>query len=206
MSGVLIESRVYPMRIQLARCLVALAFAMATVALEGSAAEITALSLIKEGNKYVGEQAKDQVVEIRSEKSIGSLEPTIWRIVYYDPTATFKAVEVKFGAGKMLDVKRPMRLLEPITRQAEPLPMSKVKIDSDQAIRAVLAEPLLEKLTVKATSARLHRGDAGLPVWRIRVWAAKLRDPNAQADLGEVILSAEDGKVIKNGLRISRVD
>ncbi len=194
------------MRIQLARCVVALACAITTIAFEASAAEMTALNLVKEGNKYVGEHAKDQVVGIRSEKSIGGLEPTIWRIVYYDRTATFKAVEVKFGAGKMLDVKRPMRLLEPITRQDQPLPMSKVKIDSDQAIRTVLAEPLLEKLTIKATAARLQRGDAGLPVWRIRVWAAKLRNPNDQADLGEVTLSAEDGKVIKNGLRINRVD
>src|SRR5438034_7573299 len=78
------------------------------------AAEPTALQLIKEGNRYVGEQAKDRVVQIRSEKSIGSLVPVVWYIVYYDPTASLKAVEVKFGAGKMLDVKRPFRLLEPV--------------------------------------------------------------------------------------------
>lgn len=184
----------------------ALALALATFAPEATAGEMTALDLVKEGNRYVGEQAKDKVVEIRSEKSIGGLEPAIWRIVYFDPTATFKAVEVKFGAGKMLDVKRPFRLLEPITGEDEPLDMAKVKIDSDKAIQAVLAEPLLEKLTVKAASAKLVRGDGGLPVWKIRIWAAKLRDPNDQADLGEVTLSAEDGKVIKNGLKIKRVD
>src|SRR5689334_1272576 len=67
------------------------------------AAEPTALQLAKEGNRYIGEQSKDKVVQIRSEKSIGSLVPNIWFVVYYDPTATFKAVEVKFGGGKMLD-------------------------------------------------------------------------------------------------------
>src|SRR5205807_4621945 len=75
----------------------------------------TAFDLIKEGNRYVGEQSKDKIVQIRSEKSVGSLTPNIWYVVFYDPTATLKAVEVKFGAGKMLDVKRPLRLLEPIT-------------------------------------------------------------------------------------------
>jgi hypothetical protein len=184
----------------------AFALALAMFAPDTSAGETTALDLVKEGNRYVGEQAKDKVVEIRSEKSIGGLDPAIWRIVYFDPTATFKSVEVKFGAGKMLDVKRPFRLLEPITGKDEPLDMSKVKIDSNKAIQTALAEPLLEKLTVKATSAKLVRGDGGVPVWKIRVWAAKLREPNEQADLGEVTLSAEDGKVIKNGLRIKRVD
>src|SRR5213593_2033035 len=84
-------------------------------ALAGRAAEMTAFALAKEGNKYVGEQAKDKIVQIRSEKSVGSLNPTLWYVVFYDSTATLKAVEIKFGAGKMLDVKRPMRLLEPVT-------------------------------------------------------------------------------------------
>ena len=127
-------------------------------------------------------------------------------MVYYDPTARFKAVEVKFGAGKMLDVKRPLRLLEPIHGGDQPLDVTKIKVDSDQAIKTALSEPLLDKLTVTATSAKLERGEAGLPVWKIRVWAAKLRKPSAQADLGDIILSAEDGKVIKNNLHINRVD
>ena len=75
------------------------------------AAEPTAFELIKEGNRHVGEEAKDRIVEIRSEKSIGSLTPNIWYVVYYDPDATAKATEVKFGAGKKLSVKRPARVL-----------------------------------------------------------------------------------------------
>ena len=171
-----------------------------------NAADSTALELVKEGNRYIGEQAKDKVVQIRSEKSIGGTVPTIWNVVYYDPTARLKTVEVKFGGGKMLDVKRPFRLLEPMTGGNQPLDMGKVKIDSDKAIKTALAEPMLEKLTIQAVAARLEKGEAGLPVWKIRVWAAKLRNPNDQADLGEIVLSAEDGKVMQNGLRINRVD
>ena len=170
------------------------------------AVEPTAFALAKEGNRYVGEQARDQVLQIRSEKSLGSLTPNVWYVVYYDPTATFKAVEVKFGGGKMLDVKRPMRVLEPVTGSKLPLDLSKLKVDSDKAIKIATSEPILDKITVNATSARLERGEAGLPVWKVRVWAAKLRNPSEQADLGEVVLSAEDGHVLKNGLRIKRVD
>jgi uncharacterized membrane protein YkoI len=83
---------------------------------------------------------------------------------------------------------------------------AQLNIDSDKAIDIALAEPILENLTVKATSAKLERGELGVPVWKVRVWAAKLRKPNDQADLGEVVLSADDGKVIKNTLRIGRVD
>ena len=30
--------------------------------------------------------------------------PNVWYVVYYDPDAVLKAVEVKFGAGKKMDV------------------------------------------------------------------------------------------------------
>ena len=48
-------------------------------------ANATAFALVKEGNRHVGEEARDRVVQIRSEKSVGSLVPNIWYIVYYDP-------------------------------------------------------------------------------------------------------------------------
>jgi hypothetical protein len=168
--------------------------------------EWTALRLAKEGNRYVGEQAQNKVVQIRSEKSIGSIWPSIWYVVYYDPTATFKAVEVKFGAGKMMAVKRPMRLLEPVTGGHQPLDASKLTVDSDQAIKAALAEPLLSNLSIRATAAKLERGGEGLPVWKVRIWASKLRRPDEHVELGQVVLSAEDGKVLKRDLRIKRVD
>ena len=153
-------------------------------------------------------------MQIRSEKSVGGLTPNIWWVVYYDPTARLKATEVKFGAGKMLEVNRPMRLLEPVTGGDTPLDREKMKIDSDKAIKAALKEPLLEKLTITATQLKLEKvgqgvlgtGGAGEALWRVRLWAAKLRDPKRDADIGELWLSAADGKVLKNDLHIERVD
>src|SRR5258706_1174384 len=77
-----------------------------------AAAELTALELIKEGSRHVGEDARDKVVQIRSEKSLGTMTPNIWYVVYYDLDATAKATEVKFGAGQKLAVKRPARVFE----------------------------------------------------------------------------------------------
>src|SRR6185369_11685440 len=79
---------------------------------QAMAGEPTALELIKEANHYVGDEVKDKVVQIRSEKSVGTLTPNIWYVVFYDADARMKATEVKFGAGRKLDVQRPFRLLE----------------------------------------------------------------------------------------------
>jgi hypothetical protein len=38
------------------------------------------------------------------------------------------------------------------------------------------------------------------------LWAAKLRNPAKDADIGEILLSAETGKILKNDLKINRVD
>jgi len=184
------------------------------LSLSARAAEPTAFELAKEANRYVGEQAKDKIVQLRSEKSVGSMVPNIWYVVFYDPTAALKAVQVKFGAGKMLDVKRPMRLLEPVTGGDAPLDKAKLKVDSDEAIKTALKEPLLEHLKLNATQLKLERvGDGvlgqsgpGEPVWKVKLWAAKLRDPNRDADIGEVWVSAVDGKTLKTDLHINRVD
>jgi hypothetical protein len=175
----------------------------------GIAAEPTALQLIKEGNRHLGEEAKDRVVQIRSEKSVGTLIPNIWYIVYFDPDATAKATEVKFGAGKKLTVKRPARVLEPFTGAHRELNKEKMKIDSDKAIEIATKEPLLKNLTLKATQLWLERmqwHSDDTPIWRVRLWAAKLKNPNDSADIGEVFVSAEDGKVVRNELHINKVD
>jgi len=180
----------------------AMTFAVARAAL---AADPTAFELIKLGNQYVGVQSKDQVVQIRSEKSVGTLTPNIWYVLYYDPDATLKAVEVKFGAGRKLDVSHPLRLIEPVTGGDKALDRSKLKVDSDKALKIATVEPLLKSLTLKATQFWLQHGDEG-PVWRVRLWAAKLKNPNDDADVGDVYISADAGKVVRTDLHPNSVD
>lgn len=172
------------------------------------AAEPTAYNLIKEGNRHVGEEAKDRVVQIRSEKSINSLVPTVWYVVFYDPDATAKAAEVKFLAGTKVSVKRPARILEPITGAHKELPRAKLKIDSDRALDIAKSEPVLKNVTLKASKLKLERrsGSDETPVWKVELWAAKLDNPNKSVSIGEVFIAAEDGKVVKNELKIERVD
>ena len=74
-------------------------------------AEPTAFELIKEGNRYVGEQSKDKVLEIRSDKSVTGLTPSIWYVVYFDPDVTSRRAQVKFGAGRQMGIKHNWRPL-----------------------------------------------------------------------------------------------
>jgi len=178
------------------------------------AGEPTAFELVKEANRYVGEQAKDKLVQIHSEKSVGTLTPNIWWIVLYDATATMSASEVKFGAGKMLEVKRPFRLLEKSYGGDKMLDREKLKVDSDAAIKTATEEPLLKNLKITATQLKLEQsndpalglGAGGQGIWKVRLWAQKLRNPSKDVDIGEVWISALDGKVVKTDLHINRVD
>lgn len=170
-----------------------------------SAAEKTAFELAREADRHVGEDAKGKVVQIRSEKSIGSLTPTIWYVVLYDTDATAKATEIKFGAGQKLSVKRPARILEFASKSQLPLDKEKLKVDSDKAIKTATEEPLLKNLKLTATKLTLEKFE-GTPAWKVRIWAEKLRDSKRDADLGEVIIDSESGKVLKNDLHIDRVD
>ena len=179
-----------------------IAFICSAISILAAEKEMTAFELAKEGNRYIGEQAKDKIVQIRSERSIGTLTPKVWHILYYDPTASLKAVEVKFAAGKMIDVKRPFRLIEMATGNRE-MDKDKLKIDSDVAIEKALSEPILENIKVKSLEAKLENSDAG-PVWRIRLWAEKLNGRDL-ADIGKVTVTADDGKVIETDIHLKRL-
>ena len=184
--------------------LVACAALFCSVAI-ARAADTTAFELIKLGNDYVGKDCKDKVVQIRSEKSIGSTTPTIWYVVYYDADATFKATEVKFGAGKKMKVTRPMRILETVSDSDHVFKLADLKVDSDKAIKTAKAEELLKPLDIRATQLWLQHSAEG-PVWKVKLWAAKLRSPMNDADIGDVFISAKDGKVVKSDLRINNVN
>jgi len=172
------------------------------------ASDATAFQLMKEANRHVGEDAKDKVTQVRSEKSVGSLVPNIWYVVFYDRDATAKATEVKFAAGQKIAVKRPSRILELGAGSYKEIDRAKLKVDSNKAIETAVKEPLLANLTITNTQLWLERAgrDDSSPVWKIRLWAAKVRKPSDTVDIGDIVLSAEDGKVIKNDLKIHRVD
>lgn len=166
-------------------------------------AERTAFELIKEGDRFVGEQSKDKVLEIHSEKSIGGLVPSVWYVAFFDPDTKSSRVEIKFGGGRQMGVKRNWRPLGGAGSVEKILDLKKLKVDSDKAIKTATSEPLLAKLIIKATQLWLE-GPAESPVWKVRLWAIKLSKPDSTADIGDIYISADTGEVVKSELRIEK--
>lgn len=164
----------------------------------------TAFQLIQDGNHYVGDPSRNQVLEINSDKSIAGLTPSIWTVSYFDPDAVSRVVKVKFGAGLKLDVSRPWRPFDS-AKKTEVLDMDSFRVDSDQAIKIATAQQVLAPFTLKATQLRLAPCADGI-VWRVRLWAAKLGQPKTSVDIGEIYVSPVDGKVVRASLNISRLN
>ena len=163
-------------------------------------AEPTALDLIKRGDDYVGMQSRDKVVQIYSDRSVASLEPNVWHVVYYDPSEfPTKAVEVKFEAGQQTGVGHPMHPFKLPAKPSQVLDMSKVTIDSDRAVDIASSQPLLKGLKLRYSKVTLQKGDNG-PEWKVELWSAKVSDPTKDANVGKVRLSATDGSVIQSDL------
>ena len=169
------------------------------------AREVTAFELIRTGDPYVGIQSKDKVVQIRSEKSIATMTPDVWHVDYYDPSTAPKCVEVTFGAGQETDISHPWHPFQKRYRESDIFDRSKLRVDSDAALKTATSQPLLKHLTLKASQMTLDQSDIG-PVWKIRLWAAKLNSPDKQVDIGVITLSAADGSVVRNELHPERVD
>lgn len=187
------------------RIILLLALAVCSLSYASFGEERTAFSLIRDANEYVGKDTRDQIIGFRSDKSVAGLIPNIWFVVFHDTDATFKITQVKFGAGQKLDVSHPLRPPEEYVDLNNVLDQKRLKVDSDRAIKIATAQPLLEKLNVRATQLWLQNRD-GVPTWQVRLWAAKLRHPDSDANIGDVFISAEDGKVTKVDLHIDRVD
>jgi hypothetical protein len=171
--------------------------------LRAQAGEPTAFQLIKEGDRFVGEQSKDKVLAIYSDKSLTGLTPSIWYVDYYDPDAKYKIIEVKFGAGLKLDVKRPWRPFGGSGSEDRKFDLATFKVDSDAAIGIATSQQLLKPLTLQATQLWLRRSHDGL-VWKVRLWAAKLSDPKVSFEIGDVYISPVDGNVVRADLHIER--
>jgi hypothetical protein len=185
-----------------------LGIALGLAATSVAVADPTALNLVRSGDNYIGVQSRDKILEVYSEKSVASIEPNIWHVLYYDPDVTFKAVDVKFGAGQEMEVTHPMHPVHMFGMPAKTddiIDQSRVHVDSDQALNIATSQPLLKGLTIRATKMTLDNGDIG-PMWKVEVWAAKVNDPTKEAYVGSVCISAEDKSVLKTDLTPRNAD
>jgi len=156
----------------------------------------TALELARTGNNHVSERSKNKIIEIVSDRMPVDTVTQQWRIVYYDPKATYKAVEVRFEGGEMVRVHEPTRL-SGVFSTPKPLDFEKLKVESDQALRIALALPPVKELAVRSVELELDRGYAGAPVWNVRLFGNATPESTTETALGYAVIFADDGRVLK---------
>lgn len=161
-------------------------------------AEPTALDMIKKGDDYVGVQSKDKVVQIYSDKSVASLDPNVWHVVYFDPSVFSKTTDVKFEAGQQTGVGH-MRPFTLPAKADQVLDLSKITVDSDRAVKIAASQPLLKGLNLRYSRLTLQKGETD-PEWKVELWAAKVSDPSKTANVGNVRISAVDGSILQSNL------
>jgi hypothetical protein len=183
---------------------VALIASMLACSLAPAMAEPTALELIKRSNQHVATEARDQILQVRSEKSVAGLAPSIWCVVHFDPTTALKTTEVKFGAGSKMEVNRPLRVFNRPAAE-DILALGKVRVDSDRALKIAQKERLLANLKLTNSRLVLERWE-GEPVWKVQFWAEKTREATRTVDIGHIFVNAEDGAVVNRDLHIERVE
>jgi len=187
--------------LKLAFTTLVLGVAVHALASAARGAQPTAFDLMKEGNRYVTEDAKDRVLQIRSEKSTDGLTSRTWSVVYCD--ARMKATEVKFDGDKKPETRRPFQLFARAIDPATLLDPSKLKIDSDKALKIAQSVRLLNKVKLTNSRITLEKWEE-MPVWKIHFWTEKPREPGKTDDVGEIFVNAEDGKVVNRDLNLDR--
>jgi hypothetical protein len=178
--------------------LLALTVGLAAQTLPGG--KKTAFALVKEGDKVIDPQARDKVMQIRSDKSVDGLMPDVWYVAYFDPTAAFKTTEVTFVNGKVTEIKRPKHLLDAFSgsRQME---WKRVKIDSDRALAIALKESLLKKADLRATQFWLERSVTDA-TWQIRFWGVRPDNADKTYVIGDIYIAGKSGQVVKTNLHV----
>jgi len=169
-----------------------------------AAAEKTVFELIAAGNDLVGAESRDKVVQVRSEKSVGALTPSVWYVVFREPNSTFKTVEIKFGNGRKLSMYHPWRVLESTVGNNAAFNKSHLKKDSDEALKLATSHPELAGLKLVTSKFELTKGSQPYPTWKIELWAQKRSDPSRDVSVGDIWISAYDGRIIQAKLKPGR--
>lgn len=167
-------------------------------------ADPTALSLVKNGDDYVGTLCKDRILEAYSDKSVATMEPNVWHVVYYDPSVFSRSVDVKFGAGQEMEVSHPMRPFMIPAKARDVLDPRGLKVDSDRALQIATSQPILNGLTLRSSKMTLSNSDDGA-IWKVELYAAKVGDPTREVSIGYVTMTADDGTIVKADLHPSSV-
>lgn len=162
--------------------------------------DFTALQFVQLGDHYVTQNARDQVIAMISDKTVGDLVPKNWRILYHNEKATFNTTEIDFANNAMTRIHEPNRFFQMFSGANKPIDLSQVALDSDDALKIVMNVPEVRAASVIAVQMQLNRGYGGMPVWTVNLFGQSDSEIADDKNLGTIQLLADSGKILKNTL------
>ena len=187
-----------------AKALILLLATLVAAMIPVSGAELTGLEALREANRQVGAEAKNKILQVRSERSTNGLAPKTWSVMFYDASVGMKTTVVKLSAGREPRIDHPFALF----KRPDPKRIfdpSSVRIDSDAALKVAAKDRLLEKVKLNGARITLELWE-GSPVWKIEFWAEKAKEPARTPAIGQIFVDGQEGKVVNRDLHISRTE
>lgn len=167
----------------------------------------TAFEALKSAENHIAKESVGKLIQIVGERDATALTPSVWSFVFLDLTASQQGRLVTIRAGKPIEIrdgyfeKEKLRLAA--YKADEVISPSLLKIDSHQALQAVIKSAGLEKVKLSTVTFRLNNDNgAKLPRWKLNLYADK---EGKEADIGHAIVSAETGSIIESKINLDKL-
>ncbi len=140
---------------------------------------------------------KAELLTIIGKRDDTQVTPTTWTFYFFDKSAPGHARIVTVNGGRVIRSGGDLvHFASPYSEQTV-LPEDKIQKDSTDVLQ--LAQALVPGVTVTGSEFALMQQKDSVPMWKVTLWT---KDSNGEErKLGDVILLAEDGTLIRNTLK-----
>ncbi|MES2310565.1 MAG: hypothetical protein V4507_17060 [Verrucomicrobiota bacterium] len=167
----------------------------------------TAFDALKSAENHIAKESVGKVIQIIGKRDEKTLTPSTWSFVFLDLNARQQGRIVTIRAGKPIEIRDGYFELDKMRLAAykdnEVISPSSLKVDSNQALQAIIKSGSLEKIKLSTVTFDLSRdNNARLPYWTVRLFADK---DGKEEDIGYGVVSSETGGVVELKLELQRL-
>jgi hypothetical protein len=167
----------------------------------------SAFEALKSAENHISKESVGKVIQIIGSRDDKTLTPGTWSFVFLDLSAKQQGRIVTIRDGKPIEIRDGYFELDKMRLAAykadEVIPPSYLKVDSNQALQAVIKSASLEKIKLSTATFSLSKDNgARLPYWTVRLFADK---EGKEADIGYAVVSAETGGVVESKLDLQKL-
>lgn len=169
--------------------------------------QISAFQAKTLAEQMIPEAVRSNLMQVTGPRRPGSLTPTSWRFLYWDPTADQHVRAVTVTDGVAAPAKEGFVELGKLRvvsyKKNEIVAPARLLIDSTKALEILQATPQLQNVPITSANYFLDKGKGDLPpVWRLTLFTKRNND---EIQLGEVRLLADTGLILEFGIKLNRL-